>query len=557
MEARQTDVLICGAGPAGLALAIELGSRGIDCTIVERNHRVGTAPRAKTTHTRTREFFRRWGIADDLAALAPFGIDYPADVHFVTRLSGHKLATISDAFNCAPTRNELYAEHAQWIPQYLVEEVMRRHAESFAHVTFMFGNDFLSADQDASGVSCRVRESASGEEFSIRCRYLVGADGARSIVRDIIGAQMEGRYGLAHAYNIVFRAPTLSALHDHGPGIMYWQTNPEVPGVIGPMDKDDLWYFMPGKVPGVDRVDLSMASDLIKRSTGLDFPFEVLSAEDWAASEFIADHYSRGRIFLIGDACHLHPPTGGYGMNMGIADSVDLGWKLAAVLQGWGGADLLGSYEQERKPVHRQVIDAALSNFATVSLHLTIPDTIEEDSLQGEADRQSVGMALATGRLQEFRSLGVMLGYSYAGSPVVASEGCVAPPDPEMRDYNPSAQPGSRAPHAWLADGRSLYDLFGEGFTLLGFGLAAETDLNQARQDAVALGIPLEIVRIDDDRIHDYYERRLALIRPDQHVAWRGDAWAGASVLQLAAGFLDNARLPTGGADERGKDVRN
>jgi 2-polyprenyl-6-methoxyphenol hydroxylase-like FAD-dependent oxidoreductase len=527
---RQTQVLICGAGPTGLALAVELGSRGVACTVVERNDRVGYAPRAKTTHTRTREHMRRWGIAGDLAAAAPFGVDYPSNVHFVTRLSGYRLAMFEDAFNCAPARNELYSEHAQWVPQYRVEEVLRKHAMSLPSVTVLFDHEFLSADQTGSSVRCQVRDLKAEREVEFECQYLVGSDGARSAVRDLIGAMMEGRFGLSHSYNIVFRAPGLAASHSHGPGIMYWQINPEVPGLIGPMDRDDLWYFMPARVPDIVRLDKTAAADLIRRSTGIDLPYDVLSADEWSASEFIADKYSDGRIFLIGDACHLHPPLGGYGMNLGISDSVDLGWKLAGVLQGWGGEGLLASYEQERRPVHRYVIDAALANFSTLAMHLVRP-ALEEDTEEGVALRAELGESLAKGREREFRPLGVVLGYRYDGSPITAHEPG-PPPDPQA--YQPSARPGCVAPHGWLADGRSLYDTFGAGFTLLGFG--QDPAFEDAQADARTLGVPLTVVRIGEPRIAALYERRLALIRPDQHVAWRDDAWPGPAILETATG---------------------
>lgn len=526
---RQTPVLICGAGPVGLALAVELGTRGVACTVIERNDRVGYAPRAKTTHTRTREHMRRWGIAEDLAAAAPFGVDYPSDVFFVTRLGGYQLAKIEDAFHCAPARNELYAEHAQWIPQYRVEAVLKRRAEALPSVTLLFDHEFLDAQIRDDGARCRVRDLKAGAEEEFDCRYLVGADGARSTVRDLIGAKMEGRFGLSHAYNIVFRAPGLAERHPHGPGIMYWQINPEAPGLIGPMDRDDLWYFMPMRVPDAVRLDQAAAADLIRKATGIDLDYEVLSTDEWSASEFIADSYGSGPVFLVGDACHLHPPTGGYGMNMGISDSVDLGWKLTAVLQGWGGPQLLASYEAERRPVHRFVIDAALANFTSLALHLIRP-ALEEDTDEGAALRRELGESLLKGRLQEFRPLGVVLGYRYGASPITAHEDG-PPPDP--RAYEPSSRPGAVAPHGWLADGRSLYDLFGEGFTLLAFGGA---DFGTAQADAEALGVPLETVRIDEPKFAALYQRRLALIRPDQHVAWRGDAWPGPAILETATG---------------------
>lgn len=534
MTPQHTQVLVSGAGPAGLALAIELGSRGIACTVIERNDRVGYAPRAKTTHTRTREHMRRWGIADNLAAMAPFGIDYPSNIFFVTRLSGYRLAMIENAFNCAPERNELYSEHAQWVPQYRVEEVLRSHAASLPSVRILFNHEFVSATQTDAGVHCKVRDLAGDREIDFECRYLVGADGSRSAIRDMIGAKMEGVHGLAQSYNIVFRAPGLAKAHSHGPGIMYWQINAEVRGVIGPMDKDDLWYFMPAKVPDIVRLDTNAAADLIRRSTGIDLPYEILSADEWTASQFIADTYSNGRIFLIGDACHLHPPTGGYGMNMGISDSVDLGWKLAAVLQGWGGEEMLGSYEAERRPVHRRVIDEAVANHATLALHLVTPE-LEAATEEGTALRQQLGELLAKQRSREFRTLGVVLGYRYDNSPITAQEpGPV--PNPPAGVYEPSARPGCVAPHAWLEDGRSLYDTFGAGFTMLGFGQGSDSEFASAAAEAENLGIPLTAVRIDDPRVAALYKNSLALIRPDQHVAWRGDAWPGRSILEIASG---------------------
>src|SRR5580693_2648663 len=168
---RRVPVVICGAGPAGLALAVELGMRGVACAVVERNDRVGYAPRAKTTHTRTREHMRRWGIADDLAAMAPFGVDYPSNIHFVTRLSGYRLAMIENAFNCAPERNELYSEHAQWVPQYRVEEVLRKHAVSLASVEVLFKHEFISATQTDRGVRCTVRDMSGAGEVDFVCDY--------------------------------------------------------------------------------------------------------------------------------------------------------------------------------------------------------------------------------------------------------------------------------------------------------------------------------------------------------------------------------------------------
>ena len=294
MDCLSSPVLIVGAGPVGLALAIELGSRGHRCLLIERNDRVGYAPRAKTTHIRTRQHLRRWGIADKLASAAPFGIGYPSNVVYVTRLAAEGLARFADAFNCAPVRNDLYCEHAQWIPQYRLEEVLREHLTTLPSVQVRFSCELLSVTDEADGVSSQVRDLTNGATFEVRSAFLVGADGSRSRVREIIGARMEGTHGLSRNYNIVFRAPGLANAHGHGPAVMYWQVNSDMPSLVGPMDRDDKWFFMPTAVPPGVRLNDQEAGTLIRRTTGIDLPYEVLSTDEWVASRFIADRYRRG-----------------------------------------------------------------------------------------------------------------------------------------------------------------------------------------------------------------------------------------------------------------------
>jgi 2-polyprenyl-6-methoxyphenol hydroxylase-like FAD-dependent oxidoreductase len=531
--AAHTQVLIVGAGPVGLAAAIELGQRGIRTLVVERNDRVGYAPRAKTTNVRTREHLRRWGIADRLAAASPLGVDHPSHVLFVTRLSGHFLARIENANYCGPGRNAFYSEHAQWIPQYTVEEVLREHAQSLPAVTLRFGVEFLSLEQDSTGVRARLRDLASGAESAGRYAFLIGADGSRSTVRQSIGATMSGVRRISRHYNVVFRAPGLDRAHSHGPGIMYWQINDEVPSLLGPMDRGDRWFFGPTRVGPDEVLNERDMPDLIRRSTGVDLPYEILSSDEWIASRLIADRYHDGRVFLAGDACHLHPPFGGYGMNMGIADAVDLGWKIAATLQGWGGPRLLGSYAQERKPVHNHVMDEAVANHALLSNQLW-EEGIEDDTPQGAAIRARAGARIGDAKQREFYTLGVVLGYRYESSPVIVPDG-TSPPPQTSRDYVPSSCPGRLAPHAWLADGSSLYDRFGAGFTLLSDGGADEAAAAGAA--AQALGIPLTLLPAPSRDVAALYEARHVLIRPDQHVAWRGDAPADwASVLRQVTG---------------------
>lgn len=531
-----TEVLIIGAGPAGLALAIELGSRSIACIVVERNERVGTAPRAKTTNVRTREHLRRWGIADQLAAAAPLGLDYPSDVLFVTRLNGYQLAKFDNANYCATAPNSLYSEHAQWIPQYTLEKVLKAHAQTLPSVQFRFRHELTSFTQDEHGVQALVCDLSSGAQHEIRSEYLVGADGARSTVRAAIGAKMIGEYGLSRNYNIVFRAPGLAEAHGNGRAIMYWQINADVPSLIGPMDGGDTWFFMPTNVPSDFKVDGEAAAELIRRATGIDLPYEILSTDEWVASRLLADRYGDRRVLLVGDACHLHPPFGGYGMNMGIGDGVDVGWKLAAILRGWGGAELLGSYEDERRPVHQRVMDEAVANHSVLGAQL-VRAGLEDDDAAGVLLRAQVGAAIEESKVREFKTLGVILGYRYDRSALIVSDGSTPPPD-QVLDYIPSACPGSLAPHAWLSEGKSLYDGFGPGFTLLVCADEDAPDIEQAMQDAGQLGVPLVALMPRDRRLHDLYQARLALIRPDQHVAWRGNAWptAGVQLLERVTG---------------------
>lgn len=539
VENNHPQVVIIGAGPSGLAAAIELGLRSIPCLVVERVARAGHAPRAKTTHTRTREHLRRWGIAETLAAAAPFGIDYPSNIAFVTRLGGPMIKRFENALNCDPQRDERYSEHAQWIPQYKLERVLLDHARSLPTVEIRFGQEYIGFEQDDLHVHVHIRDVETGERRTMEADYLVGADGARSSVRDHIGATMVGTYGLSRNYNTIFRAPGLADAHPHGPAIMYWQINADVPSLIGPMDEDDIWYFMPiGVDPGVT-FSAEEAVDAIRRSTGIDLPYEILSSDEWIASRLLADRYRQGRVFLTGDACHLHPPFGGFGMNMGVADSVDLGWKLAAVLQGWGGPGLLDSYEAERRGAHEFVLDEAEANLAVQPATLLKPG-IEEPGPQGDAIRHEAAAIIEREKTAEFYTLGVVLGYCYRGSPVIVDDGG-ASGWVRSRDYQPSATPGCLAPHRWLADGRSLYDLFGAGFTLLVLQPGARSQADLARIEAEAASYPLAIIELDIPGLAELYGAPLALIRPDQHVAWRGDSWPS-GLLDIVAGRAEAER---------------
>jgi len=526
------DVLIAGAGPVGLAAAIELGQRGIRCLVVERNDRVGYAPRAKTTNVRTREHLRRWGIAGKLRAASPIPPDYPANVVFATRMNGPELARFGNALNGSRARNDMYSEEAQWVPQYVLEEVLRQHASSLPGVAVRFNTELVSFADDGRAVTAELRDVRSGAAIRARSAFLIGADGARSTVREAIGARMLGEGAYSRNFNIIFRAPDLAARHKHGPAIMYWMVNEDVPSVLGPMDEDGLWFFMATKLANDVDPETVEPAELIRRGTGLaDLEIEVVGRDPWVAHRLVADRYEKGRVFLAGDACHLHPPFGGFGMNMGIGDAVDLGWKMAAVLQGWGGPGLLATYGIERRRVHERTIAEAVINYGAVGNQLVRPG-LEDPGPLGDATRREVGEIIEATKLREFRTLGIVLGMRYEDSPIIVPDGSEPPADHFML-YTPSAHPGCLAPHLWLADGSSLYDHFGQGFTLLATtGDLAETV--QLMAGAERLGIPLKVLAPGDRRLRGRYGARFALIRPDQHVAWRGDALPGDAAALLA-----------------------
>lgn len=530
------DVVIIGAGPVGLAATIELAQRGIRCLLVERNDRVGHAPRAKTCNVRTCEHLRRWGIVDRLRERAPFGIDYPSNVVFATRLAGRPLARFENAFFCRPGRHPLYAEHAQWIPQYKLEETLVEHARELPAATLRFNTTVKALTQTQERVTLTL-ETANGTEH-VESRYVIGADGAGSATRATLGIRMTGDGALSKHRMLIFRSAELQQRHELGDAVAYWIVNADTPSVMGPMDDGGRWYF--GFTPRTEDDDVMEA---LRRATALPLNPEVLSVSDWTAYRLVAERYREGRVFLAGDACHLHPPYGGYGMNLGIGDAVDIGWKLAAVLQGWGGDALLDSYGEERRPVHLRTIDEAVINHTHSSESLAIEE-LEADSAAGDAARRTASERIVESKTREFDTLGVVLGYRYDGSPVVVDDGSTPPPT-HYRDYVPSACPGGRAPHFWLSSGDStargeaLYDRFGEGFTLLvtaGPATAATPMLAHAAER----GIPLTPVTVDDPALHALYGARYALIRPDQHVAWRGDAMPADldAVLDIVTGSI-------------------
>ena len=386
-------------------------------------------------------------------------------------------------------------------------------------ITLLMACEMTAFTQDADGVTATL-QPREGQSGAIRAKYLVGSDGGRSFVRKELGFAMEGRSAFQTKIGAVFRAPGLSDAHPQGPANMYWVVNPDAPAMIGPMDKGDLWFTIMGTKPD-DTPDKARVRELICQAIGKEWEIEILTLDPWSAHSLVSNGHQKDRVILIGDACHLHPPFGGFGLNMGIADAVDIGWKLAATLQGWGGPNLIASYTPERMPVHKKVIEEAVANTQVLTQNLVRSD-IEGDGPEAEAARAALGAEILDKKRREFHTLGVVLGICYDNSPINAAEPGPRPPW-HFADYIQHAKPGALAPHLWLAPGHSLYDDFGQGFTLLVTEPGAEDAVAALEQAAAARHIPLKTLTPGDARLPTLYEAKLAIIRPDQYVAWRGD----------------------------------
>src|SRR5579862_195469 len=541
-----TPVAIVGGGPVGLVLALLLDYHGVKCTIFNTEPHSRWHPKGNGQNARTMELYRRLGFSDEVRRLGLPG-DHPFDQAYFTRLNAHEIYRFP-----MPTRDERIAMRRRMpvtdqlpepmfhVNQMYVERYLLERARELKSVDVRFGWEVDWFTQDESGVRLHARRTDGADEIICTAAYAVACDGGRSFIRRTLGIGYEGdvqkkdAYWAGQFFSIYMRIPDLYKFVGHRRAWMYWAVNPDphTRGVIFTLNGIDEFMMLIKPERGKTDVDTNQVADWVKRTIGADIPVEIIAYHPWSAGQaLVAERYKAGRIFIAGDAAHLFTPTGGFGMNTGIDDSSNLAWKLAAVLQGWGGPRLIDSYEAERKPIGYRNTGAS-RKYASRMHDAVVPDDVEADGPAGDAARAAASK-LTYVRYNHFNrdedkdAVGVQIGGRYDGSPIIVADG-EPPPEvfPDTYDvYVPTSLPGGRAPHLWLDDNRgmgsSLFDRLGRGFTLL--RLNSPTDTNALEQAASARRIPLTILDVSLPEARTLYGCDLALIRPDQYIAWRGD----------------------------------
>ena len=541
-----TPVLIVGAGPVGLALAGDLGWRGVACTLIERTDGAIEQPKMDIVGPRTMEFCRRWGIADWVRD-APYPGDYPQDCVYVTGLNGYELGREPFPPRARERCPAQSPQKRERVPQDMFDPILQRFVRGFAHVRLRYNTELVAFAETADAVVAQLRDAMTGETREIAADYLIGTDGGGSLVRERAGITMSGNPALTYTTNVMFRCPDFSSLHDKGKAYRFIFIGPEGTWltIVAINGGDRFRMSIVGSADEVTHTEADIRAAL-SRAMGRDFDYEILSVMRWVRRELVADGYGTDRVFIAGDAAHLMSPTGGFGMNTGIQDAVDLSWKLTAAVRGWAGHDLLRSYEVERRPVAVRNVTEASSNLGRMlsTRRRRPPPEIFQAGPAGDAAREDYGRWFAETMRHEWFTIGFHLGYRYDQSPIICADGTPAPLS-ETSSYTQTARPGARAPHAWLPDGRSTLDLFGRGFTLLRLGRDAPSG-ESIRAAAADAAVPLDVIALDVPALTELYERRLVLVRPDGHVAWRADAPPADAreLIEVVRGARGCARLP-------------
>lgn len=538
----KVPVLIVGAGPVGLALAGDLGWRGVPCRLIEKTDGSIFQPKMDMVGIRTMEFCRRWGIVEWVEN-SPYPRDYPQDNVWLESLTGIEFGRevmVSKSQEVCPPQSPQKRERC---PQDMFDPILRRFASQFPEVTLSYRTELVDLDQSERGVTATLRNLETGLEENVRADYLVGSDGAGSVVREKLGIPMHGEPVLTYTTNIIFKCRDLPSLHNKGKAYRFifigregtWLT-------IVAIDGADRWRMSIIGDKSKRQVPESEIRELIVRAMGKPFKFEIESIMPWTRRELVAESYGTDRVFLAGDACHMMSPTGGFGMNTGIADAVDLAWKLEAAVKGWAGPNLLKSYDIERKPVAERAVKEASGNLGRMlaARKKAPPEIAFKPGSEGEAARKEYGDWYTDVMRREWYSIGIHLGFNYYHSPVICPDGSSAPPD-EVSDYKQTGRPGHRAPHVWLEDGTSILDLFGRGYVLLCFTAAIGEGFSKAVHER---GVPLKVVGLAGEKAaRSVYGADYVLVRPDGHVAWRNDTLPdnAGHVIDIVRGAATNA----------------
>jgi 2-polyprenyl-6-methoxyphenol hydroxylase-like FAD-dependent oxidoreductase len=549
MPSDPCDVIVVGAGPVGLTLAMNLAQRGARVTVVETRHR-GEPPEVKCNHVsaRSMEVFRRLGVADALRA-AGLPDDYPHDVSYRTSTVGREITRIH-----IPGRSTRLTDHSGpdgWWPtpepphrinQLYLEPILFEHAAAMPGITILNRCRLEHFDQDAQGVTARAQGLDDGASHTLQARFLVGCDGGRSGVRKAIGAQLVGDAVIQRVQSTYIRAPGLIARMQAPPAWAMFSYGGRRSGNIYAIDGRETWLvhnYLRDDEPEFDSVDRDWAIRAIL-GVGPDFHYEVLSHEDWFGRRLVADRFRAGRVYLCGDAAHLWVPYAGYGMNAGIADASNLAWHLASVLQGWAGDAALDAYVRERQPITEQVSHFAMNHAHEMNKRRrAVPEGLDAEGPAADALRAEVGRDLYELNVQQYCCAGLNFGYYYDRSELIAYDD-EAPPPYSMGSFTPSTVPGCRLPHFWLADGRSLYDALGPAYTLLQLDPLADTsDWVAAARDA---RLPQRVLAVPAHAAPAEYRHALVLTRGDGHIAWRGDQLGHDAAQALVARLTGQAR---------------
>lgn len=531
-----TPVLIVGAGPVGMTMALCLAQRGIASVLVELRA-AEVLPDVKCNHisARSMELFRALGVSQDLRA-AGLPDDYPHSVSYRTSTLGEEIARIH-----IPGRNTRLTDHSgpdgHWptpepphrINQRYIEPILRQHVQKQALITCLYKHQVIAFEQDEHQVTAQVQnlEQPDAPAFTMQASYLVGCDGGRSMVRKGIGAKLVGDEVVQRVQSTCIRAPGLIAKMKAAPAWAMFTVNPRRSGNIYAIDGKEVWLihnYLRDHEVDFEAVDRDWAIRTIL-GVGDDFEYEVMSKEDWIGRRLVSDQLQSGKVFVAGDAAHLWVPYAGYGMNAGLADAANLAWHLAAQLEGWAAPQALSAYEKERHPITEQVSRFAMNHAHAMSQRRRqIPENLEEDSPAGQAARTEFGQDLYDLNVQQYCCAGLNFGYYYDQSPVMVYDEERAP-DYSMGSFQSSSVPGCRAPHFWLAEGRSVYDALGPAYTLLCF-VNPICETVQALQGQAAIArMPLAVIDVSSQaNVPPEYRHAFVLVRSDAHTVWRGDA---------------------------------